>query len=78
MKENMIAESIFSFSLSLSVSLSPTVIIVSIDERSESQSVNKIFSKNSFIDYTAWIRGLQDKSKNGGKRETEKQRGRTA
>lgn len=63
--------------LFLSLSLSPflLVIIVSIDEHSESQYVNKIFSKNSIIDYTARIRGFQNKSK--GKQETEKQKDRT-
>lgn len=49
------------------------MIIVSIDEHSEFQYVNKIFSKNS-IDYTARLRKFQDKSK--GEQKTEKQKDR--
>lgn len=45
-----IVESVFSVSLTPSPSL--PVIIVSIDEQSESQYVNEISSKNSSIDYT--------------------------
>lgn len=52
------------------------MIIVSIDERSESQYVNKMSSKNSSIDSAAWMRGLLNKRKDGGKQETEKERKR--
>ncbi len=51
------------------------MIIVSIDEQSESQYVNKISSKNSSIDCTAGTRGLLTDRENGGRWETENEGG---